>query len=117
MVYINFLLCKSSFFSRLDLTNKNKITFEIKHIHKIKGLKYEQVIVQKLEDLPFRAKDNKVHQSIFHAKQDVVKTEDVYDYIQELNKLYVMLTRSKKSLYIIVDSNRIPELIEIASLK
>lgn len=95
------------------LSKKDKITFEIKHIHKIKGLEYEQVIVQKLEYLPFRVKDNKAHQSIFHDSQDVVMIEDIYDYIQELNKLYVMLTRSKKSLYIIVDNNRKPELVEI----
>lgn len=97
--------------------NKGKITFEIKHIHKIKGLEYEQVIVQKLEDLPYRSGYNKTHQSIFHNKQGVIETNDIYDYIQELNKLYVMLTRSKKNLYIIVNSSRMPELIEVVCEK
>jgi len=92
---------------------KDKITFEIKHIHKIKGLEYEQVIVQKLQDLPYDSDSNKIHQWIFHNKQDIIGINDFYEYIQEINKLYVMLTRSKKNLYIVMDGGKIPELITI----
>lgn len=94
---------------------KEKITFEIKHIHKIKGLEYEQVIVQKIEDLPYRRHENKVHQSVFHGNIQALNSKEIYDYIQEINKLYVMLTRSKKNLYIVLNNSRLPELITIES--
>ncbi len=93
--------------------NKEKISFEIKHIHKIKGLEYDQVIVQRIEDLPYKPNMNKIHQLIFYNKENEPDIKDVYDYIQDLNKLYVMLTRAKKNLYIIVNSNKPPQLIDI----
>ncbi len=92
---------------------KEKITFEIKHIHKIKGMEYEQVIVQKIEDLPYRSYENKVHQYVFHGNIQTLNPREIYDYIQEINKLYVMLTRSKKNLYIVLNNSRLPELITI----
>jgi len=93
--------------------NKEKVTFEIKHIHKIKGLEYNQVIVQKIEELPYKAGQNKVHQVIFGNQSVTLTASEVYNYIQELNKLYVMLTRSKKNLYIIINENKLPALLSL----
>ena len=81
------------------------MSFEIKHIHKIKGLEYEQVIVQKIEDLPHKSNYG-VHFAIFGTRQFQANASHIYDYIQELNKLYVMLTRPRKNLYIIKDQNK-----------
>lgn len=100
------------FIDFIERTNNDKTIFEIRHIHKIKGLEYDQVIVQKIEDLPHKS-NYKIHKAIFLGYEDKLTKEDVYNYIQEINKLYVMLTRAKKNLYIIVDKNRLPALIEL----
>ena len=86
-------------------SNTEKLLFEIKHINKIKGLEYEQVIVQRIEDLPHRTK-NRMHGAVFFENNYQISVDEIYDYIQELNKLYVMLTRTKKNLYIIKNQNK-----------
>lgn len=93
------------FVSYITRSNTEKLAFEIKHIHKIKGLEYEQVIVQRIEDLPHKSNSN-IHWSIFGTRQYQPSTDEIYDYIQELNKLYVMLTRPRKNLYIIRNQNK-----------
>lgn len=90
----------SNFISYITRSNPEKLTFEIKHIHKIKGLEYEQVIVQKIEDLPHKSNYG-VHFTIFGTGHFKANADHIYDYVQELNKLYVMLTRPRKNLYII----------------
>lgn len=101
-----------NFLEYIKNKNNNDLTFEIKHIHKIKGLEYDQVIVQKIEDLPHPS--NKIiHDSIFNISRGIYNIDNVYNYIQEINKLYVMLTRSKNNLYIIINKNKIPSLIKI----
>lgn len=95
----------ANFIAYITRSNPEKLTFEIKHIHKIKGLEYEQVIVQKIEDLPHKSNYG-VHFSIFGTGQFQANAGHIYDYIQELNKLYVMLTRPRKNLYIIKNQNK-----------
>ncbi len=95
----------ANFITYITRSSTEKITFEIKHIHKIKGLEYEQVIVQRIEDLPHRSKDG-VHYAIFGTKPFEANSDHIYDYVQELNKLYVMLTRTKNNLYVIKNQNR-----------
>ncbi|PJE57808.1 MAG: hypothetical protein COU81_04090 [Candidatus Portnoybacteria bacterium CG10_big_fil_rev_8_21_14_0_10_36_7] len=90
----------ASFIAYITRSSPEKLTFEIKHIHKIKGLEYEQVIVQKIEDLPHKSNYG-VHFAIFGTRQFQANAGHIYDYVQELNKLYVMLTRPRKNLYII----------------
>jgi len=90
----------ASFIAYITRSTPERLTFEIKHIHKIKGLEYEQVIVQKIEDLPYKTNYG-VHFAIFGTRQFQADAGHIYDYIQELNKLYVMLTRPRKNLYII----------------
>jgi superfamily I DNA/RNA helicase len=87
-------------------SNTEKLLFEIKHINKIKGLEYEHVIVQRIEDLPYRSNENRVHGAVFFGKNYQISVDEIYDYIQELNKLYVMLTRPKKNLYIIKNQKK-----------
>jgi len=99
-----------NFNQKIDI---KKTSFEIKYIHKIKGLEYEQVIVQKIERLPYRSYENKTHQAILGKYYQDLTADDIYDYIQDLNKLYVMLTRSKNNLYIIVNENKLPDLINV----
>ena len=94
-----------NFISYITRSSPEKMSFEIKHIHKIKGLEYEQVIVQKIEDLPHKSNYG-VHFAIFGTRQFQANASHIYDYIQELNKLYVMLTRPRKNLYIIKDQNK-----------
>lgn len=89
---------------------KKEITFDVKYIHKIKGLEYEQVIVQKIESLPHKT-NNSIHAAISGYSNTSITTDEVYNYIQEMNKLYVMLTRSKKNLYVIIDSNKAPRML------
>ena len=93
------------FLHYITRSNSEKLSFEIKHIHKIKGLEYEQVIVQKIEDLPHQS-NNCLHGAIYWGKNHQPSVDEIYDYIQELNKLYVMLTRARKNLYIIMDKNK-----------
>ncbi|NQU99517.1 MAG: hypothetical protein HQ538_02165 [Parcubacteria group bacterium] len=93
-------------------SNTEKITFEIKHIHKIKGLEYEQVIVQRIEDLPHKSNYG-LHGAVFWGRNYQPSVDEIYDYIQELNKLYVMLTRSRKNLYIIKNQNKNCRFLEI----
>lgn len=94
-----------NFISYITRPNPENMTFEIKHIHKIKGLEYEHVIVQRAEDLPHQS-NNAVHGAIFGTRHFQATASHVYDYIQELNKLYVMLTRPRKNLYIIKNQNK-----------
>ena len=93
-------------------TKKEKLAFEIKHIHKIKGLEYDQVILQKVEDLPHKANYN-FNQAVFFGKSYQPAINEIYNYIQELNKLYVMLTRAKKNLYIVLNKDKKPIFLEI----
>lgn len=93
------------FITYITRSNTEKLTFEIKHIHKIKGLEYEQVIVQRVEDLPHKSNYN-LHEAVFGTKRHQASMGEIYDYIQELNKLYVMLTRPRKNLYIIRNQSR-----------
>jgi superfamily I DNA/RNA helicase len=90
----------ANFLAYITRSSPEKLTFEIKHIHKIKGLEYEQVIVQKIEDLPHKSNYG-VHFAIFGTRSFQATAGHIYDYVQELNKLYVMLTRPRKNLYII----------------
>lgn len=100
------------FVSFIIRSKNNSNTFDVKHIHKIKGLEYEQVIIQKIEDLPHRA-NAKLHKAMFSSEDATLAVDDIYNYIQELNKLYVMLTRSKKNLYIITNPNKQPQLLDL----
>jgi superfamily I DNA/RNA helicase len=93
------------FLHYITRSNIEKPTFEIKYIHKIKGLEYEHVIVQKVEDLPHKSNYG-LHGAIFWKKTYQPSINEIYNYIQELNKLYVMLTRPRKNLYIIKDQNK-----------
>jgi superfamily I DNA/RNA helicase len=93
------------FLQYITRSNTEKLTFEIKYIHKIKGLEYEQVIVQKIEDLPHKSNYG-LHSAIFWGKTYQANIGEIYDYIQELNKLYVMITRPRKNLYIIKNQNK-----------
>ena len=90
----------ANFIAYITRSTPEKLTFEIKHIHKIKGLEYEQVIVQRIEDLPHKSNYG-VHFAIFGTRSFQANAGQIYDYVQELNKLYVMLTRPRKNLYII----------------
>lgn len=90
----------ANFITYITRSTPEKLTFEIKHIHKIKGLEYEQVIVQRIEDLPHKSNYG-VHFAIFGTRSFQANASQIYDYVQELNKLYVMLTRPRKNLYII----------------
>jgi len=86
--------------------NQQRTQFDIKYIHKIKGLEYEQVIVQKIEDLPHPS-HRATHFAVLNGKRSIlVQSIQVLDYIQEINKLYVMLTRSKGSIYIVMSNNK-----------
>lgn len=91
---------------------KEKLSFEIKHIHKIKGLEYDQVILQKIESLPHKAHGN-LNGAVFYGTRYIPKADEIYDYVQELNKLYVMLTRAKKNLYIVINKNKKPIFLDI----
>lgn len=100
------------FLQYITKSNKDQFSFEIKYIHKIKGLEYEQVIVQKIEDLPHKTNYG-LHGAIFWGKEYNPSLEEIYNYIQELNKLYVMLTRPKKNLFIIKNENKICNFLQI----
>ncbi|KKP93151.1 MAG: hypothetical protein US25_C0052G0001 [Candidatus Moranbacteria bacterium GW2011_GWE1_36_7] len=100
------------FINFITNSKKEKLTFEIKHIHKIKGLEYDQVILQKIEDLPHKTHSN-FNNAVYFGKLYQPTTAEIYNYIQELNKLYVMLTRAKKNLYIVINKNRKPIFLEI----
>lgn len=93
------------FLQYITRSRSENLTFEIKHIHKIKGLEYEQVIVQRIEDLPHKSNYG-LHGAIFWGKTYQTSIGEIYDYIQELNKLYVMITRPRKNLYIIKNQNK-----------
>lgn len=97
----------ANFIAYITRSTPEKLTFEIKHIHKIKGLEYEQVIVQRIEDLP-NWRNYDVHNAIFGTTPFQASADHLYDYVQELNKLYVMLTRPRKNLYLIVNPNKLP---------
>lgn len=93
------------FLQYVTRSRTENLTFEIKHIHKIKGLEYEQVIVQRIEDLPHKSNYG-LHGALFWGRTYSPSVDEIYNYIQELNKLYVMLTRPRKNLYIIKNQNR-----------
>lgn len=93
------------FLQYITRSRTENLNFEIKYIHKIKGLEYEQVIVQRIEDLPYKSNYG-LHGALFWGRTYQPSIEDVYNYIQELNKLYVMLTRPRKNLYIIKNQNK-----------
>jgi superfamily I DNA/RNA helicase len=96
------------------LTYKSKASsfLDIKHIHKIKGLEFEQVILQKTHQIP-HSTNRKAHDAIFNNTPQELTVEEVFDYIQELNKLYVMFTRTKNNLYIVVDLKNLPQLFSL----
>lgn len=95
----------NGFLRYITRTNTEKLAFVIKHIHKIKGLEYEQVIVQRTEDLPHKSNYG-IHGAIFWGRDYQPSIDEIYNYIQELNKLYVMLTRPRNNLYIIRNKNK-----------
>lgn len=83
---------------------------EIKHLHKIKGLQYKEIIL-KTDKIPYQSTTqetvgNWVKILISDEKKDILLTEDqVLNCIEELNKIYVMLTRSESNVYILNTNN------------
>ncbi len=100
------------FLKYITRSRSENLTFEIKYIHKIKGLEYEQVIVQRIEDLPHKSNYG-LHGALFWRRAYQPSVDDIYNYIQELNKLYVMLTRPRKNLYIIKNQYKQYNLLSI----
>jgi hypothetical protein len=92
----------SDFVMKLQLLDSEGTFFEIRHIHKIKGLEYKKIIVRRTHKIPYKADENHVH-NVLYGESDSPQTvteKELLDYIQELNKLYVMLTRSKSDVFI-----------------
>ncbi len=79
---------------------------EIKHLHAIKGLEYNEVVL-KTDKIPYKSQCESVKLLLKNTtKNNITLQEDaVLSCVEELNKLYVMMTRSKSNLYIIDDKS------------
>lgn len=102
------------FIEYLRKLKKNVSSIEIKYLHKIKGLQYEEVIL-KTDKIPYRTskKDNQTECAgdwidLLLNKDDQCQKLDedqIFQCIEELNKIYVMITRSKSNVSIISDKS------------
>lgn len=109
-VQINF----SQFIEYLRKLKKNVSSIEIKHLHKIKGLQYEAIIL-KTDKIPYRiSKKNSEAECAgdwidMLLNKDVqcqkLEEDEIFQCIEELNKIYVMITRSKSDVSIINDKS------------
>ncbi len=102
------------FIEYLRKLKKNVSSIEIKYLHKIKGLQYEEVIL-KTDKIPYRIskKDNQAKCAgdwidlLLNEDDQCQKLDEdeIFQCIEELNKIYVMITRSKSDVSIISDKS------------
>ena len=102
------------FIEYLKKLKKNVSSVEIKHLHKIKGLQYQEVIL-KTDKIPYRMgkSDDEIESPgdwvdyllANDEKSKKLDDDQVFQCVEELNKIYVMITRSKSNVSIISEKS------------
>ncbi len=91
----------ANFLEYMDSKKDSYTKFSIQHLHRVKGLEFEKVIL-KTDRIPYYQYKEFVQYLIGDDQSKGQIEKDVlYTCIEELNKLYVMMTRSKSDVEII----------------
>ena len=91
------------FLDYIDERSRKISNISIKHLHKIKGLEFKSTIL-KTDGIPYY---NKVEQIKYLLNPEdeypEISERELFECVEELNKLYVMMTRSESDVYILKD--------------
>lgn len=102
-VSYNTKVCYADFMNYIKKRKENTENIEIQHLHKIKGLQFREILI-KTDKIPHRSLFSKIN-PILNNQRIAISNEDVLKCIEELNRLYVMMTRSESNVYILNTNN------------